>query len=98
MKERDVAKQAAILSTFKSDWQIYCKLRTFVTKLNKKKNKLYYSKKLIEKKHDSKQLWNTLNNILRGNNKSTPGYLDNEVDFFTKPSDIANHLNDYFIN
>ena len=35
MKERDVAKQAAILSEFKSDWQIYCKLKNVVTKLNK---------------------------------------------------------------
>ena len=39
-----------------------------------------------------------MNNILRGNNKSTPAYLENEGEFFTKPSDIAKHLNDYFIN
>lgn len=59
---------------------------------------MYYTKKIIEIKHDSKQLWNTLNNILRGNNKSTPAYLEYEGEFFTKSSDIANHLNDYFIN
>lgn len=66
MKARDLAKQAAIISYFKSDWQIYCKLRNVVT--NKKKNKLYYNnKKIAEIKHDSKQLWNTLNNTLGGN-------------------------------
>jgi len=98
MKERDLAKQAAITSKIKSDWQVYRKLRNYVTKVNKRKKKLHYTKKIIEIKHDSKQLWNTFNNILRGNNNSTPAYLEHEGEFFTRPSDIANHLNDFFIN
>ena len=31
MKERDVAKQVAIFSEFKSDWQIYCNLINYVS-------------------------------------------------------------------
>ena len=97
MRERDQVKLTAISSSLKSDWQIYCKLRNFVTKSNKKKKKLYYENRINEIKHDSKQLWNTLNYLLRGNTKSTPSYLEVGGEFFTKPKDIANHLNSYFI-
>lgn len=97
MMERDQAKSTALLSSLKSDWQIYRKLRNFVTKLNKKKKKLYYENRINEIKHDSKQFWNTLNRLLKGNTKSTSSYLETRGQFLTKPKDIANHLNSYFI-
>lgn len=39
MKERDQDKLITGSSNFKSDWQVYCKLRNVVSKLNKKKKK-----------------------------------------------------------
>lgn len=48
MKERDQAKLIAGSSHFKSDWQVYCTLRNFVSKLNKKKRK--YVMKMFCKK------------------------------------------------
>ncbi len=71
MIERDQAKLMTISSGLKSDWQVYCKLRNFVTKLNKKKKKQYYVNIIHEIKHDSKQLWSMLNYLLK-RNKSIP--------------------------
>lgn len=39
MIERDQAKQIALSSGIKSEWKVYCKLRNFVTKLNRRKKK-----------------------------------------------------------
>lgn len=46
MAERNQAKLIASKSGSKSDWQVYCKLRNFVTGLTRKKKKLYYEKKI----------------------------------------------------
>ncbi len=97
MIERDQAKSMTISSGLKSDWQVYCKLRNFVTKLKKKKKKQYYVHIIYEIKHDSKQLWSMLNYLLKGN-KSIPSFLETGGEFLSKPNDIANHLNNYFIN
>lgn len=98
MIERDHAKQIALSSGIKSDWQVYCKLRNFVTKLNRRKKKEYYGNVVQEIKHDSKRLWRTLNLLVKGNTKSLTCYLETGGEFLTKPKDIAKHLNNYFIN
>ena len=46
MVERDGAKGVANKSGCTSDWLTYCKLRNYVTKLNKKKKKLSYEAKV----------------------------------------------------
>lgn len=74
MMERDQAKLAANMSGFKSDWQIYCKLRNFFTKLNKKKKKLYYEHRFNNIKNYSKKLWNTSNDLM-GRKAGTEGPL-----------------------
>ena len=55
MVERDGAKGVANKSGCTSDWLTYCKLRNYVTKLNKKKKKLFYEAKI-----DDIKLWSTL--------------------------------------
>ena len=52
MVERDVANNK---SGCTSDWLTYCKLRNDVTKLNKKKKKLYYEAKINSIKNDGKK-------------------------------------------
>ena len=91
MIERDQAKQIALSSGIKSDWQIYCKLRNFLTKLNRRRKKEYYDNIVQEMKHDSKRLWSTLNVLVKGHTKSSPSYLETGGEFLTKPKDIANH-------
>ena len=46
MAERDGAKGVANKAGFTSDWLTYCKLRNYLTKLNKNKKKLYYEAKI----------------------------------------------------
>ena len=46
MVVRNGAKGVANKSCCTSDWLTYCKLRNDVTKLNKKKKKLYYEAKI----------------------------------------------------
>ena len=96
MVECDQAKLTAIRSGYKSDWQVYRKLRNFVTKLNKKKKKLYYITKINNINNDSKTLWNILNNLMGKTIRPTPSFLELDGNFLTKPVEIANHLNKYF--
>jgi hypothetical protein len=46
MVEKDGEKGVGIKSGCTSDCLTYCKLRKYVTKLNKKKKKLYYEAKI----------------------------------------------------
>lgn len=96
MVQRDEAKRVANVSNYETDWQIYRKLRNYVTKLNKKKKKVYYDSLIINEKHDNKKLWSILKSMLGRNVKSTPSFLESGGQFITKPMDIANHLNNYF--
>lgn len=48
MKQREEAKKEAIMSTYESDWQIYKKLRNYVTVLNKKKNTNSIKKRFVK--------------------------------------------------
>ena len=50
MVERDGANRVANKSNYTSSWLTYCKLRNDVTKLNKKKKKLYYEAKINDGK------------------------------------------------
>ena len=48
-------------------------------------------------KNDSKKLWSTLNYILGKKANSDPSFIESDGFFITKPNDIANYFNDFFI-
>ena len=48
-------------------------------------------------KNDSKKLWSTLNEILGKKANSAPSFIESDGSFITKPADIANYFNDFFI-
>lgn len=98
MADRDRTKRAAMNSGNHSEWQLYCKIRNNVTKLNRKKKKMYYEIKMNDIKHDGKKLWGTLNTIMGRKNNSTPSFIESELDHITRPLDIANYFNNYFID
>ena len=75
----------------------YCKWRNDVTKLNKKKKKLYYEAKIKYIKNDGKKLWSTLSEIMGRKTNSTPSFIESDGFFITKPFDIAIYFNYYFI-
>ena len=96
MTLRNTAKKKASESGSPVDWQIYCKLRNEVTKMNRKKKKCYYQTRINEIKSDSKLLWKTLNNALgRGSNRAS-SFIEVDGAFITKPYDIAQYFNNFF--
>ena len=99
MTQCDNAKKVANLSGCLKDRETYCKLRNVVTKLNKNTKREHYQQKLSDAKNNSKEIWKTLNEIMRRKSNMGNTYVDCEgVFFITKPQEIANYFNDYFIN
>ena len=50
-------------------------------------------------KQDGKELWKTLNEIMgRRTTGKRASFVESEGMFLTKPSDIGNYFNDFFIN
>lgn len=96
MKQRGDAKYLAIASNYESDWQMYKRLRNYVTTFNKKKKQLYYENKIKAVKNDKKKLWSLVNGMMGQRPKSCPAYLEVEGNFLTKPVQIANYFIDYF--
>ena len=89
MAQRDDAREVAKRSGCTSDWQVYCKLRNYATKFNRMKKKLYYESKINNIKHDGKELWSTLNDIMGRKSSPTPSFIEVEGSFITKPVDIV---------
>ncbi|XDV11531.1 hypothetical protein PO909_000447 [Leuciscus waleckii] len=97
MRERDNAKAETLKSKSDLDERYYCKLRNKVTKLNRLKKKIYFSQKISNSSNNSKQLWKVINEIMCKKTKCSNMYLETAAEIITKPLDIANHLNDFFI-
>ena len=98
IKKRDQMKRTAMTTGNKADWDLYRKMRTSVTKLNKKKKKIYFENQLQKVGNDSKKLWNVLNQLTGKKNKVNPSFLEADNKFIIKPVDIADYTNDYFIS
>ena len=97
MAERDLAKKASVHSGSRTDRQKYCSLRNQVTKLNRVKRKAYYKQRLFNSRHDSKQLWSVFNEIMGRKPTVCTPYVESNGLILTKPGDIANHFNDYYM-
>lgn len=99
IKERDLLKQSAIVSGCPDMWQQYHALRNKITKMNRQKKKFNYQCKFEECKHDSKKLWKTLNDAI-GRDKivKVPSFIEVEGKFISRPVDIANYLDNFFMN
>lgn len=76
--------------------QKYCERRNKVTKLNRKKKKVYYQNKIQERKNDGNKLWKTLNEIMGRGKNNNPSFIEVNGAFLTKANDIANHLSNHF--
>lgn len=84
-------KKATIISGNKCDWDLYH------NQTSQEKNKIYFENQVNNVGNDSKKVWKVLNNLTGRKNKDNPSFLEAEDKFITKPVEIANHLNDYFI-
>ena len=97
MKERDSAKKACAKSSSIEDNLKYRQLRNMVTKQNKIKRKDYYKQRLYESRLDSKKLWSALNEIMGRKSNVCHPLIESNGLVLTKPGDIANHFNNYYV-
>lgn len=97
MTLRDNAKKIANRLCCLSARQEYCKLRNLVTKLNKSKKKEYYKQRISEVKNDGKKLWTTMNEIMGRKSSTSSSFIQSDGVFITKPYEIANYFNNFFI-
>ena len=100
-QHRDNAFLMAKRTQLQDDWHSFRILRNKVVKLIKKKKKEYFNQQINVNKNNSKQLWKTIKNIIKGDSRqeTVNGDLifDGE-DTTYKENDDANNFNRYFVN
>ena len=77
----------------------YKKFRNYFTSIKHKTEQSYYNKKFMDAKHDIKQKWNIINNIL--NKKNQPIKISKIIlnqTSIEEPDGICDALNNYYIN
>lgn len=57
---------------------------------------MYYQRRIIDARMDSKKIWNILNGLMGKRNRSTPSFLEADGYIITKPAEIANYLSYFF--
>lgn len=97
MAQREEAKKVAVLSDSFEDRKCYCILRNQVTKVNRVKKKKYFQKRIDDSGTDCKRMWNVLNEIM-GKKSTCTSFVELNGVYLTKPIQIANYFNDYFVN
>ena len=93
MVEKDEAKGMENKFGCTTNWQMYCKLRNHVTKLNKKQKKLHHETKINYIKNDSKNL----QYIFWKRENLAPSFIESDGSFIIKPTDIAKYFNYFFM-
>lgn len=69
----------------------------------KYKKKEFYERKIDEHKNDSKEMWKTLKNLIKGKHReikfdSVRFSIQGSVSFAKTEEEAANKLNNYFVN
>ena len=59
---------------------------------------MYFVNVIRNASHDSKKMWNILNDMMGSKSKSPPSFLESEGHFIITPVGIANHLSNFFNN
>jgi hypothetical protein len=78
----------------------YSQFRNQVTGIIRSSKRTYYENKFSEYKHDLKQTWKVINNILKPRNHELNRSIKKIVidnNEYTQDVDIANTINDYFV-
>lgn len=87
------------MTNLKADWMVYKQTRNKVNLEIRKAKKDYYSKRIAGQKHNPKDSWKTINNLLGRQNKPTKvNQLSMNGNNLTSSEDIAEGFNDFFSN
>ncbi|XP_072023357.1 uncharacterized protein [Amphiura filiformis] len=99
MRERDCLKKKAIKTGLSKDWSDFRSMKNRVNYEIKHSKKSYVANSIQTNSNNTKQVWNTIRQIIPGKSKGTSitcikGVNGNE----TEPKDIANIMNTFFAN
>ncbi|XP_072018264.1 uncharacterized protein [Amphiura filiformis] len=99
MRERDCLKKKAIKTGLSKDWSDFRSMKNRVNYEIKHSKKSYVANSIQTNSNNTKQVWNTIRQIIPGKSKGTSitcikGENGNE----TEPKDLANIMNTFFAN
>lgn len=97
---RDRAYEKAVYTGSEQDWQQYKIERNAVVKLIKYKKKQYYENMIDANKTDSKRMWKTLKEVLKGEvlDVKVIDRIDFEGVIANEGINIEDNFNEYYIN
>ena len=77
----------------------YTSFRNRLTHIIRVSKKNYFAEKLESNRHDLKNTWKTLNNLLDKDSKSKlPSFIRKDGVRLTEPKSITNAFNSFFVN
>ena len=96
MRDRDYHHRKAIKSNSEFHWNMYKKLKCFVTKQVKKSKADFYLELINRNKNNSSELWGILNETTSRKCTSPVTCIEADGVTYTDAQSIAEVLNDYF--
>lgn len=98
IKQRDAAYKVARMSKNGSDWELFRQLRNKTVIVCRKAKRQYLEEKLDKNKKNSKQMWKTLKEMLKGKSVSTE-YKEVKIggEIITNKEEMVDRFNQYFI-
>ena len=97
ISERDLAQEKAARTGETEDWKIYKKLRNNINNTLKKEKKLWHIKKINDCEENSSNIWRNVKDWLGWNTGGPPTQLIINGELKTKPGDLAEGMNNFFI-
>ena len=98
MNKRNDAQREASVSQSPTDWNKFKKLRNEVTKLLRSEEKNWQQNKLISCSGKASEQWQYVMKWLGWKSCATPSQLFYNGRLITKPSELADCQNEYFVN
>ena len=98
MNKRNDAKREASVSQSPTDWNKFKKLRNEVTKLLRSEEKNWQQNKLISCSGKASEQWQYVMKWLGWKSCGSPSQLFYNGRLITKPSELADCQNEYFVN
>ena len=98
MKARNQAQLRASRTQRQEDWNEYKRLRNQVNNRLKFEKSNYSRKKLKECNSNPKETWQCVKSLLAWSSGGPPTQLVSNGSLLTKPSDLSETMNSYFIN
>ena len=97
LKERDILYKRAIITKKVEDWEAFKRTRNYGVSLLRRCKTEYYRVKIEECRGDSKEMWSTLKELLKGKRRQVKEEIKFKNIIITEEAEICEEFNTYFI-